>query len=99
MKRKTKKIKHLFYADGGSRQVELLVSPLAEKILKCIADYSGIAETGNIEYDLELMPSTRANALRTIIKAGFIKCFKGGGTMWNYKQYGGSIYKLVGKSG
>lgn len=89
MKDQNKKVKFTF---SGRHQ---LVSPLAEKILKCIKEeYNGIAETCNIEYSLSLTPRTIASALKPIIKAGHIKCIRGGGTLWNNNQYGGSIYKL-----
>lgn len=93
-----KKVKFIFTLPDNKHEIELFISPLSKQIIDCIInEYSGIAETGNIEYWLLLTPRVIANSLRPLIKAGYIKCFAGGSTMWNNSQYGGSIYKIVGR--
>lgn len=72
------------------------MSLLAKKIYDCIRDeYAGIAETGNIEYSLDLTPRQIANSLRPLIKKGIITCTKGGCTMATYTEFRGSIYKIM----
>ena len=72
------------------------MNKLAKRIYECIRDeYAGIAETGNIEYSLDLAPRQIANSLRPLIRDGIITCTKGGCTMVTNTEFGGSFYKIM----
>jgi hypothetical protein len=74
----------------------LVVSPFAQKIIKCLKDYNGIAETGNIQYELGMTGRMIANIMRPLIKLGIVKIIGRGCSMET--EFGGSVYKLVIKS-
>jgi hypothetical protein len=82
---------------GSSGQLEPLVSPLARKVIKCLKDYNGIAETGNIQYELGMTGRMIANIMRPLIRRGLVKILGRGCNMET--EFGGSTYELTGKSG
>ncbi len=69
-------------------------TPLQEKFIKCLKEeYSGFAETANIQHDLDWTPRKVAAVGRSLCKRGVIAIANGAGSTMD-SQHGGSIYQL-----
>lgn len=68
-----------------------------EKFLKCLTEeYSGFADTGNLESDLTWTPHKVAAVGRALKKKNLITITPGAGTTLNSNREGtGSVYALV----